>query len=203
MNQAPQRSLRERQQELVRSELVDAALRLVSRVGLDAVTVEAIVAEAALARATLYSYFPGGRDELLREAYREVGRRLLETAKRETAQLKGWDERILGYARVMLAFSSDSELGHFYSVTGPSLQGPATTRGVGSQGYYLVFRHALDEAVALGEVPEGTDTDPLATLLAGSLRDAGISLSRGVGDVERFVRALDRLLDGLRISPRA
>jgi len=48
-----------------RARVLEAALRRVARFGISKTTVEDIAREAHLSRATLYRFFPGGRDEIL------------------------------------------------------------------------------------------------------------------------------------------
>lgn len=52
----------------VRNRILEAAYHCIARSGLDKTTVEAAAKEAGLSRATVYRWFPGGKDELLREA---------------------------------------------------------------------------------------------------------------------------------------
>lgn len=59
----------------VRERVLEAVYTCVARFGLGKTTVEDVVKESGLSRATLYRYFPGGRDQLLRETIAwEVGR---------------------------------------------------------------------------------------------------------------------------------
>lgn len=51
--------------ERTRRRIVDAAYACVARDGMAATTLEAAAQEAGVARATVYRYFPGGRDELI------------------------------------------------------------------------------------------------------------------------------------------
>jgi AcrR family transcriptional regulator len=48
-----------------RARVLDAALRRVARFGISKTTVEDIAREAHLSRATLYRFFPGGREEIV------------------------------------------------------------------------------------------------------------------------------------------
>jgi AcrR family transcriptional regulator len=58
-----------------RARLLEASLRCVERWGLAKTSLEDIANEADLSRATVYRYFPGGRDELIAETISwEVGR---------------------------------------------------------------------------------------------------------------------------------
>lgn len=51
----------------LRERLLEAAYACVARYGLAKTTVEDVARESRLSRATVYRYFPGGRDELVRE----------------------------------------------------------------------------------------------------------------------------------------
>ncbi len=52
----------------VHDQVVRATYACIARYGMAKTTVEDVVRECGLSRATIYRYFPGGRDELLREA---------------------------------------------------------------------------------------------------------------------------------------
>ncbi|MGZ8751667.1 MAG: TetR/AcrR family transcriptional regulator [Acidimicrobiia bacterium] len=59
----------------VRERLLEAAYACVARFGLAKTTVEDVVKESGVSRATVYRVFPGGKDELLREVVGwEMGR---------------------------------------------------------------------------------------------------------------------------------
>ena len=50
-----------------RERILEATFSCVARYGIGKTTVEDVAREAALSRATVYRYFPGGRDQLIRE----------------------------------------------------------------------------------------------------------------------------------------
>lgn len=59
----------------VRERLLEATLACAGRYGIAKTTIEDVARAAALSRATVYRYFPGGKDELVREVVAwEVGR---------------------------------------------------------------------------------------------------------------------------------
>jgi AcrR family transcriptional regulator len=59
----------------LRERLLEAAYACVARFGLGKTTVEDVVKESGVSRATVYRVFPGGKDELLREVVAwEMGR---------------------------------------------------------------------------------------------------------------------------------
>src|SRR6185437_6700277 len=51
----------------MRERLLAATYACVARYGLGKTTIEDVVKESGVSRATIYRYFPGGRDELVRE----------------------------------------------------------------------------------------------------------------------------------------
>lgn len=197
-NTTPRRTLRERQQQRIREDLVSATLELIADEGMEQTTVERIVEAGGVSRATLYAHFPGGRDELLRAAYAGAGTQLLAAAEQAAVRAGGWHDRLLAYARAMIEFSGSPQLGHFYSVSGPHLLGFRAERGVGSQGFFEVFRDELARAIAAGEVVAHADPEALATLLVSSLRDAGIEASRTPQRAEALIASVGLLLDGIR-----
>jgi AcrR family transcriptional regulator len=58
-----------------RDEVLAATVRCAGRVGLARITVEEVAREASVSRATVYRWFPGGREQLIDEAMTwEIGR---------------------------------------------------------------------------------------------------------------------------------
>lgn len=77
--QAPRfafRVVKERRVDLsTRARIVEVGYAVVSRNGLDGLSIEEVARTSGVGRATIYRYFPGGRDELLAEVVAfEVGR---------------------------------------------------------------------------------------------------------------------------------
>lgn len=64
-----------RSDPVVHERVLQGAYTCVARFGMAKTTVEDVVKEAGVSRATIYRYFPGGRDELIREVVAwEAGR---------------------------------------------------------------------------------------------------------------------------------
>lgn len=60
---------------VVHERILEAAYACVARFGMAKTTVEDVVKESGVSRATIYRYFPGGRDDLIREVVAwEAGR---------------------------------------------------------------------------------------------------------------------------------
>jgi AcrR family transcriptional regulator len=62
----------------VRDRVLEATYACVARYGLGKTTVEDIVKESGVSRASIYRYFPGGRDELFRETVAWESARFLD-----------------------------------------------------------------------------------------------------------------------------
>lgn len=200
MTPAPKTPLRERRQQRVRDDLIAATLNLVATDDIGAATIDRITAESGMSRATLYAHYPAGRDDLLRDTYNAVGTTLLERARANAAAADTWNSRILAYAAAMLDFSKDPQLGAFYNISGPHLVGFRAERGIGSQGFFDAFCEQLRLAASTGAIDANIDVESTATLLTGSLRDAGIETSRNPARAAAFLDSFDRLLTGLTAS---
>jgi len=86
----------------VRQRLLTSTYTCVSRYGLAKTTIDDVVKESGVSRATIYRQFPGGRDELLRETVGwEIGRYFIRLADHVegAADLAGLLEDGLVFAR--------------------------------------------------------------------------------------------------------
>jgi AcrR family transcriptional regulator len=86
----------------LRAKVLDATYTCVTRFGLAKTSVEDVVRESGVSRATIYRYFPGGREELVRETVgREIGRYFgqLAEAIRDEPDLEDLLEHGLVHAR--------------------------------------------------------------------------------------------------------
>jgi AcrR family transcriptional regulator len=194
----PSVSLRKRQQLRTRQDLVRAVITVISAGGLGAATIERITKRAGASRATLYAHFPGGRADLIAEAYQAVGRDLIEAAERDAARHNDWIDRLCAYPRAMLGLSAQRELGLFYNVSGPQLVG-MQRRGTGSQRTLDALIAGLLQAQESGEVPPQLDIEAIAALLVGAIREAGIDTSRDPSTAPRRLAAFRQLLEAIRI----
>lgn len=190
-------SLRERQQLRTRQDLVRAALDVISATGLDGATIQRITGRAGTSRATLYAHFPGGRGDLLAEAYQTLGRDLIAQAERSAAEQADWIERLCAYPRAMLDLATQRELGLFYNVSGPQLVG-MKHRGVGSQHTLDTITAELGQARDRGHIPAHLDVASIAALLVGAIREAGIDASRDPATAPHRLEAFRQILNALQ-----
>ncbi|GER23785.1 hypothetical protein NCCP1664_22800 [Zafaria cholistanensis] len=190
-------SLRERQHLRTRQDLVRAALDVISVTGLDGATIQRITGRAGTSRATLYAHFPGGRGDLLAEAYQTLGRDLIVQAESSAAEQADWIERLCAYPRAMLDLATQRQLGLFYNVSGPQLVG-MKHRGVGSQHTLDTITAELGQARERGYIPAHLDVASIAALLVGAIREAGIDASRDPSAAPRRLEAFRQILKALQ-----
>jgi AcrR family transcriptional regulator len=192
-------SLRARQQQRTRQDLVQASLDVISAVGLENATVQRITRTAGTSRATLYAHFPDGRPELLAEAYQALGRRLIHTARSYGSQTETWVERICASLKAMLDLATHRELGLFYNVSGPQLVG-MKQRGGGSEATLQAIASELRLAQSENLISPDLDTESIAALLVGAIREAGIDASRDPSVAPQRLTAFTQMLQALGSS---
>lgn len=192
-------SLRERQQLRTRTDLVRAALDVIAVAGLDGVTIQRITGRAGTSRATLYAHFPGGRADLLAEAYQTLGRDLIMEAERHAAAQTNWIDRLCAYPRAMLDLATKRELALFYNVSGPQLVG-MKRRGVGSQHTLDMITAELGQARDRGHISPHLEIGAIAALLVGAIREAGIDASRDPSTAPGRLAAFRQLLEALHAT---
>lgn len=195
--QAPVPSLRERRRARTHAELVAATLAVVAELGVDGVTIERIQAAAGVSRGTVYAYFPGGRDDLLRAAYAQVGTDLVAHTRDAVRAADGWQASIRAHADAMFDLAEDQQLGYFFNVSGPALITNGAERGIGSRASVAMIREALELAQSQGEVDLEVDAESAAVLLVGAIRDAAVSVAGETHTRTALRAAFARLLDGL------
>lgn len=171
-------------------------LAAIAECGAAETTIDRVTAASGISRGTVYAYFPGGREELLRAAYARLGERLVARARAAEERAEGWLDRVCAHAGVLYTLADDAWLGEFYNVSGPALITDGAERGIGSGAGAAMIREALEAARAAGEVDPGVDPAESAVLLVGALRESAIRVARGSAP-ERAESAFRRLAAGL------
>lgn len=194
-------SLRQRRREQTRDELVGTLLAIIADDGVDAVTIDRVVQKSGMARGTLYAHFPGGRDELLRAAYAQLGCDLVVRSRAAVTSATSPSERLVALARVMLEVAEDHRVGFFYNVSGPVILASAPERGGGSGASLDMVTEALADARAAGGLDSAVDPHAIAVLLVGALREAGVAVAAGRLDAGRALAGFQLLVKGLLAPP--
>jgi AcrR family transcriptional regulator len=190
-------TLRERRYERTREELVDAVLALIGEHGIDGVTIDRVADEAGLSRGTIYAHYPGGREELLRAAYAELGHQVAARTRVGVAEADSWQTRLLAHARVMYELARVERIGYFYNVSGPALIPEGDERGIGSSASAVLMRGTLVAAQEEGTVAADVPPGSVAILLVGALREAAAAVASGACEVSDAEKAFTRLVEGL------
>jgi len=152
----------------VRQRLLMSTYTCVARFGLAKTTVEDVVKESGVSRATIYRHFPGGRDELLRETVGwEIGRYFIRLADhvQDAPDLAGLLEDGLVFARRTLL---EHELLQKILVTEPErLLGLLSTEATKTLPFIADFlRPYLQREARAGRLRAGVDLDRAAEYLA-------------------------------------
>jgi AcrR family transcriptional regulator len=91
-------TLRERRQDATRQDIIRAGMKVFSRRGFQAATVNEIAREAGISRATYYLYFKGGKSELSVEIGTQGGQAYLDVL----SELRGLDRPDLADIRAWI-----------------------------------------------------------------------------------------------------
>lgn len=155
----------------VRERLLAATYACIARFGMAKTTVEDVVKESGISRATIYRHFEGGRDELLRETVAwEVGHFLVGLADhvRDAQDLRGMLTEGLQFAA--RAVRSHDLLQKMLATEPDRLLGLLTTEGAATMPFVADFlRPYLAREQAQGRTVPGVDLDAAAEYLARSI----------------------------------
>ncbi|WP_177170011.1 TetR/AcrR family transcriptional regulator [Propionibacterium cyclohexanicum] len=190
-------SLRERQQEQGRADIIGAALEIIAESGPQAVSIDRLAEMAHMARATVYARFPDGLDAIISETYRSIGRDLTQRCQSLVSPATPWREVLMTWAREFFAVSAQPRVGTFYNLVGPRLVAASGATGGGSEATLQVFVGSLDNAVRAGELDSSAPVRAIARMLVGALRESGMAIARGELDGEESLEAFGWLVGAL------
>lgn len=193
----PNTSLRARRRARTRDDILESVVRVFALDGGSGAVIDQIATGAGLSRATLYSYFPGGVDELTAAAYDRLGEQFVQQAEERLRGLSDWRSRILTHAELMAEWGSDQYRGVFYSIVGPKVIPATRPMGVGSLSTLRLVETELARAQELGEVDASVDPKSVAALLTGCVKVIGVESARDKASADSHLEALRALLRGL------
>lgn len=197
----PATSLRERNRIRTRNDILDAAAEALGQGDGSDFTVDLILQRAGLSRGTLYSHFPGGRDEILRAVYLREAEIVRERALELREAATTIPERISALATAFVEVVATPE-GRFYGRVGggeemilsPLLAGVS---GGTSSFFEELVRKDLEEAARENLLVKGVQPATAATVLSGAMRAAGAAASRAPASGPDLVLTIATLVDGL------
>src|SRR3954447_2682787 len=152
----------------MRERLLAATYACVARYGVGKTTIEDVVKESGISRATIYRYFPGGRDELLRETVGwEIAHFLTRLGDhvRDEPDLNSLVAEGLRFARHSL--QSHELLQKILETEPERLLGLLTTESARTVPFIAAFLYPyLERERAAGRLREGVDVERAADYLA-------------------------------------
>lgn len=170
-----------------RQRLLDAASRLFYAQGMAATGIDAITAEAGVAKMSLYNNF-SSKDDLVRAYIEARHDEWLELYRARLAQAESPDRKVLA---VFDAYADHANAAYKHGFRGCGLLNAAAELPVGSPGRDAVRRHKEQiEGFLVAHLEEGGRPDAaalaehLSFLLEGSMSRAGLE-----GNSDRIVHA--------------
>jgi AcrR family transcriptional regulator len=185
----------------MRDRLLEATYLCVARYGMGKTTVEDVVKQSGVSRATVYRHFPGGRDELLRETVAwEIGRFFVELGDRvsNAPNLTELLQRGLVFARQQL--QQHEVLRKMLDTEPERLLPLLSTESTKSLPFIASFLMPyLEREERAGRLRDGVDIERAADYLARGILSLIGSSGRWNLDDEEQVRTLvrDELLGGI------
>ncbi len=160
-------------------QILAATYRCVARFGLAKTTIEDVVRESGISRATIYRHFPGGRDEVMRETVGwEVGRFFVQLSDgirdaKDLVELLG-----LGLRQAHQALREHALLQTMLQTEPERLLGLITTESAKTVPFIADFLHPyLEREDAAGRLRPGLDlgraADYVARLILSYIGSAG------------------------------
>jgi len=179
-------------EEVVRNRILDAADACILRYGVQKTTVDDVAKKAGVARATLYKYVPGGRDELvlavlMREAERSVDTVIDAMQRADTLE----DSLTYGILASVERISSDDHLTYLFS---PDILGTASR--LSGAGEALVDATAEILRPFLDAARDNNIIDP--DLTDRDVADWGLRIIASLMWFEGVPRDRDDLIDFVR-----
>ena len=195
----PARTQEERR-AATRSALIAAGRKLFARDGYDAVSSEALVAEAGVTRGALYHHFDG-KQGLFAAVFEEIEAELvtrLDLTGVEGAQPL---DVLIGAIDQFLGISLEADVQRIALLDGPAVLGWEAWYEVETRYGLGLIEASLTAAIEAGQVAP-VPVPELAVMMLGALTEAVLLLARAEDPQaarERTATALRALLEGLRL----
>jgi len=189
--------LRERNRIRTRDEILVAISVLLGERPYQSITVDEVAQQAGVSRGTIYSYFPEGRDQLVRDAYVRIAAQVTERGSSDRAAHTRTIDRVLALATALASISATPE-GRFYGAMGPDAIAPLVGHtGTASTLFRSMLREDLERAAEAGELPEDAPVPDLTVLISGALRQIGVTAANEPARTGGLLRALRLMLSSM------
>jgi AcrR family transcriptional regulator len=171
--------------------MVVGAAELLSRAGLAEASFRNVVASTGTPRGSIYHHFPGGKDELVAEAMRWIGGRLVRALRRTPVQ--GPDDVVIAFAGLFRRLLVDSSGEAGCAVAAVVSSAPSgTAPSAAAAEVFRSWRRELQELFSTA----GVDAARCASLAVATVAtvEGALVLARADGDVATFDAAVEELV---------
>lgn len=182
--------LRERNRIRTRDEILGATSILLGEQSFESLTVDDVARRAGVSRGTIYSYFPDGRDQLVRDAYVRIADQVAAAGAVARERHHSPVPRIVSLAETLTDAVATPE-GRFYGLTGPGILGPLSgVTGTASSRFLVMLTEDLDEARRAHRLPEHIPVTETAVLISGAIREIARTTAADPASATGLVHAL-------------
>ena len=191
------------QGEATRKALVDAARDLFGAQGYAETSLDQIVAAASVTKGALYHHF-GGKEQLFGEVFRSVKQELSRVVAAAQWRPDPWTALLAG-CRTFIEAHTDPGVQRIVLLDGRAVLSWEAWHEVDREYGTVILRSALRRAINHGLI-EPQPLNSLATLLSGALTEACMLVANADDPAaarREAVAIVERLLQGLRVSPEA
>ena len=182
----------------VRARMVESAVRLLARRGLQATSFSEVLDLSGAPRGSVYHHFPGGKEELVGSALDAAGAIAIDQLERKAGapadEVAAWFVHVWREVLVRSNFEAGcAVLAVTVAADSPALLEQAAT-------VFRTWRRRLAELLEEGGLDRG-DADRYAATLVATCEGA-VALSRAERSLEPFDLVAEQLLDQIRRLPR-
>jgi len=189
--------LRERNRIRTRDEILVAMSILLGEQSFESITIDEVAQQAGVSRGTIYSYFPDGREQLIRDAYRRIAEKVVERGSAGRESHQDATTRIMSLARALAHETATAE-GRFYGLMGTATFGPlGGVTGSASGAFHTMLTEDLLQARDEGRISAEAPAEELAVLISGAIREIGASVARDPQRADQLIAALQVTCDAL------
>lgn len=186
------------QAELTRRRLIKVATGLFATRGYEDTPIEEVLRVAGVSKGALYHHFPN-KDALFEAVFREGAARSMAFIMKRAVEGADPLERLRAGSQAWLDLMIEPGVRRIACVDGPSVLGWQRWRQIDQEHYVGLVKHALEEAMAAGQIGV-QNVDMLAHLACAMLGEAAMMI--GQADDPSTARrdagvSVDRLIDSL------
>ncbi len=167
----------------------------------ESITIDDVSQRAGVSRGTIYTYFPDGRDQLVRDAYLRIAEKVSATGAERRAQHTTVTDRIIGLATALVDVAITPE-GRFYGMIGSALFGPlGGVTGTASSSFRTMLTEDLGHAKLEGQLSPELLVEDTVVLVAGALREIGATAALEPDRAPQLLQTLRKACEALFPAP--